>query len=271
MRKEPAPPPDAAAEPPHRPGLEAVFDVVHRLRAPDGCPWDREQTHLSLRPYLLEETYELLEALDAGDEDKTREELGDLLLQVAMHAEIAAGAGRFTAADVSERVAAKMVARHPHVFGDVSVADAEEVLRNWERGKATEAAAAGREAETTLDRVPRSLPALAWALNLQKRAARVGFNPGSAPEASASVVERAQALAAGAAAPEEALGDLLFAAVSLARHLRVNPEDSLRVAARRFKDRFDGLERAVRSGGGEIRDLDPGRLAGLWAERTDPS
>src|SRR5579864_1151637 len=107
---------------PYRPGIEALFDVVARLRAPDGCPWDREQTHESLRPYLLEETYELLEAIDAGDDAKMKEELGDVLLQVAMHAEIAAQEGRFDAAQVSEAVAAKMVKRHPHVFGDVSVA-----------------------------------------------------------------------------------------------------------------------------------------------------
>src|SRR5712664_324507 len=120
-------------------GIEALFEVVARLRAPDGCPWDREQTHESLRPYLLEETYELLEAIDSGDDTKMKEELGDLLLQVAMHAEIAAQEGRFDAAQVSEAAAAKMVARHPHVFGTTSVADADEVLRNWEHQKAHEA------------------------------------------------------------------------------------------------------------------------------------
>src|SRR3989475_6687517 len=119
-------------ERPYSPGIEAIFEVVARLRAPGGCPWDREQTHESLRPYLLEETYELLEAIDSGDDPKIKEELGDLLLQVAMHAEIAAQEGRFSAADVSEGVAAKMVTRHPHVFGNTEVADAEDVLRNWE-------------------------------------------------------------------------------------------------------------------------------------------
>src|SRR4030081_1515268 len=128
-------------EPPERPfspGIAAVFEVVARLRAPGGCPWDREQTHESLRPYLLEETYELLEAIDSGDDDKIKEELGDVLLQVAMHAEIAAEQRRFDAAQVSEAVAAKMVARHPHVFGDVSVANADEVLRNWEDAEGDE-------------------------------------------------------------------------------------------------------------------------------------
>src|SRR5665213_2830188 len=125
------------------PGVNAIFDVVARLRAPDGCPWDREQTHESLRPYLLEETYELLEAIDSGDDAKIMEELGDLLLQVAMHAEIAASESRFDAA--------KMVARHPHVFGSTKVANADDVLRNWEYQKAHEARKAGREEESVVD------------------------------------------------------------------------------------------------------------------------
>src|SRR4030088_1965573 len=162
-------------EKPYSPGIAAIFEVVARLRAPGGCPWDREQTHESLRPYLLEETYELLEAIDSGDDAKLKEELGDLLLQVAMHAEIASEDGRFNAAEVSEAVAAKMVSRHPHVFGSTSVADAEEVLRNWEHQKAHEARKAGKE-ESVVDRVTATLPALAWALGLQKRAARVGFD-----------------------------------------------------------------------------------------------
>src|ERR1700682_2526000 len=164
-----------ANEKPYSPGITAIFEVVARLRAPGGCPWDREQTHESLRPYLLEETYELLEAIDAGDDAKIMEELGDLLLQVAMHAEIAAEQSRFDATQVSEAVAAKMVARHPHVFGTTSVADADEVLRNWEHQKLSEARKAGRD-DSVVDRVPASLPALAWALGLQKRAARVGFD-----------------------------------------------------------------------------------------------
>src|SRR2546421_2171400 len=129
----------AVSEKPYPPGLPALFEVVRRLRAPDGCPWDREQTHATLRPYLLEETYELLEAIDSGDDAKMMEELGDLLLQVAMHAEIAAEEGRFDVKQVSQAVAAKMVKRHPHVFGDVSVANADEVLRNWEHQKMHEA------------------------------------------------------------------------------------------------------------------------------------
>src|SRR5207248_1543080 len=150
-----------------------------------------EQTHESLRPYLLEEAYELLEAIDQRHEDaELKEELGDVLLQVAMHAAIAEEHGRFDAAAVSEAAAAKMVARHPHVFGDEEVADAEAVLRNWERRKAEDAARAGRAAETPLDRVPPSLPALAWTYNMQKRAARVGFDLDTADSAADAIAAR---------------------------------------------------------------------------------
>jgi tetrapyrrole methylase family protein/MazG family protein len=253
---------------PYSPGIAAIFEVVARLRAPGGCPWDREQTHESLRPYLLEETYELLGAIDAGDDAKIKEELGDLLLQVAMHAEIAAQAGRFTPADVSEGVAAKMVARHPHVFGDVSVADADEVLRNWEHAKGREAEAGGRENESVVDRVPSALPALAWALGLQKRAARVGFDFASPIAAAENVAEEARELAA-AEDPQrtfEEMGDLLFAVVSLARRLKVNPEDALRVAGERFRKHFAETEASLRRDGLSFRDIEPDELERRWGE-----
>ena len=252
---------------PYSPGIGAIFEVVARLRAPDGCPWDREQTHESLRPYLLEETYELLEAIDSGDDAKMKEELGDLLLQVAMHAEIAAGDARFDAAQVSEAVAAKMVARHPHVFGSTSVADAEEVLRNWEHQKAHEARKAGKE-ESVVDRVPATLPALAWALGLQKRAARVGFDYTSANEAAESIAEEARELATAVDAQEvfAEMGDLLFAVVSLARRLKVNPEDALRVAGQRFRERFAKAEASLREEGKTFRDLDAEQLLLRWEE-----
>jgi tetrapyrrole methylase family protein/MazG family protein len=245
----------AVSEQPYRPGLAAIFEVVQRLRAPNGCPWDREQTHESLRPYLLEETYELLEAIDSGDQEKMLEELGDVLLQVAMHAEIAAQEGRFDAAQVSEKAAAKMVVRHPHVFGDVEAKDADEVLRNWEGQKAAEAERAGRGPESVLDRVPHTLPALAWALQLQKRAARVGFEtePNGADERLS----------------EEELGRRLFELVDLARRSRVNPEDALRVAGRRFKARFDALQAELRTRGTSLRDLDDAEVAQLWAATAE--
>src|SRR5438105_5883525 len=255
-------------ERPFSPGVNAIFEVVARLRAPDGCPWDREQTHESLRPYLLEETYELLEAIDTGDDAKMKEELGDLLLQVAMHAEIASQERRFDAAQVSEAAAAKMVARHPHVFGDVSVASSDEVLRNWEHNKEREARKAGREDESVVDRVPSTLPALAWTLGLQKRAARVGFEYATATDSAEAVAEEARELAE-AKDPDAAfdeLGDLLFAVVSLSRRLKVNPEDALRVAGQRFRKRFAAMESQVVSEGKSFRDLDSAELAKRWDE-----
>ena len=254
-------------EKPYSDGIAAIFEVVHRLRAPGGCPWDREQTHESLRPYLLEETYELLEAIDSGDDAKMMEELGDLLLQVAMHAEIAAEEGRFDTAQVSEAVAAKMVKRHPHVFGDRSVANAEEVLRNWEHQKMDESRKAGSE-ESVVDRVPSTLPALAWALGLQKRAARVGFDFPSPAAAAESVAEEARELAEVSDHDRafEEMGDLLFAIVSLARSLKVNPEDALRVAGQRFRRRFAAAESSLRREGKKFSDLEADELVRRWEE-----
>jgi tetrapyrrole methylase family protein/MazG family protein len=261
--------PDRSSPRPYPDGVGAIFEVARRLRAPDGCPWDREQTHESLRPYLLEEAYELLEAIDRHlDDAKVMEELGDVLLQVAMHAAIAEEEGRFDAARVSEAAAAKMVARHPHVFGKEQVADAEEVLRNWERRKAEEAAHSGRADETPLDRVPITLPALAWTYNMQKRAARVGFDFESPPGAAEAVAEEARELAAsaepGSKAAFDEIGDLLFAVVGLARKLKVSPEDALRAAGQRFRDRFATMDRAMRERGASYRDLDRAELAAMW-------
>lgn len=258
-----------ATEMPFRPGLAAVFDIVRRLRAPDGCPWDREQTHESLRQYLLEETYEVLEAIDLNDDGKLKEELGDLLLQVAMHAQIAEQDGRFDAAAVSEQVALKMVSRHPHVFGDTSVHDAEDVLRNWEAQKMTEAAAAGRASESPLDRVPRALPALAWTLGLQKRAARVGFDIADSAASARAVAGEAAQVAASLAGGEadgafDEIGDLLFAIVSLSRKVKVNPEDALRVAGRRFVERYKALEQELAAGGRTFRDLSSAEIEAAW-------
>lgn len=252
MRPQSAPVSDSSK--PYPPGLPALFEVVRRLRAPDGCPWDKEQTHRSLRPYLLEETYELLEAIDAGDDVKLREELGDVLLQVAMHAEIAAQENRFDIAEVSEEEAAKMVARHPHVFGDREAATAEEVLRHWERDKIRQAEREGRATESVLDRVPATLPALAWTLNLQKRAARVGLDYEDQPR---ELLDDAG---------EEEIGDLLFALVNVARKRKVNPEDALRAAGRRFVARFKALEALARERGVKLGDLDGAALEALWAE-----
>jgi len=258
---------EASAGRPFSPGVAAIFEVVARLRAPGGCPWDREQTHESLRPYLLEETYELLEAIDMADDAKMMEELGDVLLQVAMHAEIAAESGRFDSARVSEAVAAKMVKRHPHVFGTTTVADADEVLRNWEHQKQREARRAGSE-ESVVDRVPPALPALAWTLALQKRAARVGFDYASPLAAAEAVGEEARELASATDANVsfDELGDLLFAVVALARKLHVNPEDALRVAGQRFRRRFAAMEKSLRKEGLGFQDVDSQELLVRWEQ-----
>jgi len=259
---------EPVSEQPYPPGLAAVFEVVRRLRAPDGCPWDKEQTHESLRPYLLEETYELLEAIDSGDESKLREELGDVLLQVAMHAQIAADKGRFDAAAISEQEAAKMVARHPHVFGDREVSDAEDVLRNWERDKLAHAAQHGQARQSPVDKVPPTLPALAWSLGVQKRAARVGFDYGDAESALAGVAEEARELAAAGTEEEffREFGDLLFALVSVARKRKVNPEDALRSAGQRFVRRFKAMEAVAEQRGLDLGHLDEAALEALWAD-----
>jgi MazG family protein len=263
---------EVAAERPYPRGVAAVFEVVRRLRAPDGCPWDREQTHASLRPYLLEEAYEFLETVDRGEDDgKMCEELGDVLLQVAMHAAIAEEQGRFDAVQVSEGAAAKMVARHPHVFGDVQVSSAEEVLRNWEASKAAAAARAGNTDETVLDRVPATLPALAWTYNMQKRAARVGFETPAAGDPSSDPLEAVgEAARAFQAAPDEAaedaLGELLLLVVSLARERRVNPEDALRAAGHRYRDRFTRMDAALRERGRTYREASPDEIGAAWRD-----
>ena len=246
--------------------LREMLEVVEALRAPDGCPWDREQTHLSLRPYLLEETYELLEAIESGSADDISEELGDVLLQVLMHHAIAQEAGEFTIAEVAEHATAKMVHRHPHVFGDVEVAGADEVLSNWEGLKHKERRKQGRV--SALEGAPKSLPALAWALSIQKRAARVGFDWDSTEGVLDKVAEEARELAAEDSKDrqEEELGDLLFTLVNLARHLKVNPEDALRTSARRFYQRFEAMEGVARERGSDVRDLSPEELNGLWEE-----
>jgi tetrapyrrole methylase family protein / MazG family protein len=246
--------------------LREMLEVVEALRAPEGCPWDREQTHLSLRPYLLEETYELLEAIESGSADDISEELGDVLLQVFMHHAIAQEAGEFSIAEVAQRVTAKMVHRHPHVFGDVEVAGADEVLSNWEGLKQRESQKQGRI--SALEGAPRSLPALAWALSIQKRAARVGFDWKEVESVLEKVGEEAAELAAenGKARQEEELGDLLFALVNLSRHLRLNPEDALRSSARRFYQRFEQMEESARMQGSDVRQMTPEELDRLWEE-----
>jgi len=239
--------------------------VIARLRAPDGCPWDRQQTHASLKRYLLEETYEALEAIDAGDAERLCDELGDVLLQIALHAQIAAEAGDFTERDVVDRITEKMIRRHPHVFGDVDVADADEVLRNWEAIKRGESP----ERQSLLDGVPASLPALLRASDLSRRAAKVGFDWPSLAEVWAKACEElaeleAELPAGDASRRAEELGDVLFTLVNVARWTEVDPEDALRQAAARFERRFREVERLAAAERHDLRALDLAALDALW-------
>ena len=224
----------------------ALLDLVRveeRLRGPDGCPWDREQSHASLARYAVEEVYELLEAIDADDPDAIREELGDVLLQVVFHAQIAADEQRFTIDDVARGIADKLVRRHPHVFADVAVADADEVMANWEELKAAEKP----ERTGVFDGVPAAQPAFGYALALQRRAARAGFDwdddDAAADQVHLELVELAEAR--DPAARQRALGDLLFSVVGLARRRGVDPEMALRGAARRFRGRVEAMLEAA--------------------------
>jgi tetrapyrrole methylase family protein/MazG family protein len=223
---------------------------MHRLRGPDGCPWDLEQTHASLGRHLLEEAHETLEAIDAGDPDRLRDELGDLLLQVVFHSEMARQEGAFDVDDVAEGIVRKLIRRHPHVFGDVEVGSAAEVLVNWERIKAEE-----RGEHPLDDEIPSSLPALARAAKVQRRAAGSGFDWRSFEGAVEKVREELAELEAEASSEgpperiEEELGDLLFAVAALGRRLDLDPETALRKATRRFGERFERMrEQAARDG-----------------------
>jgi len=241
--------------------IRQLVEVVRRLRSPQGCPWDREQTHASLRATLLEEAYEVLEAIDEQSMPKLREELGDVLLQVLMQSDIAAEAGDFTLGDVADAVREKLVRRHPHVFGSTVVSGSDEVVRNWEALKAAEY---GRE--SALDGVQRSLPALQWAWSLQRRAANVGFDWPDVDGALEKVREELEELreAPTVEAREAEFGDLLFSLVNVARKLGMNPEDALRGATGRFEARFRMMEQKARAEGRELKDLPIDEMDQYW-------
>jgi MazG family protein len=250
--------------------------VMANLRSPRGCPWDRRQTHRTLRPYLLEETYEALDAIDRGDLDALRGELGDVLFQVVFHAEVAAAEGRFDAADVIDDVTAKLIRRHPHVFtpGGRLLSRRprrrpEAVLEQWERIKAREQATAGA-LPGVLNGIPRALPALLRAHKIGKRVATVGFDW---PDATA-VVEKVEeelrelraALPEGPRRTAEELGDLLFAVANLARKLDVEPEAALGHANDKFTRRFEGVEHLLRRRGRDVHQATTDELEAAWTE-----
>jgi len=246
-----------------------LVEIMATLRGPTGCPWDREQTPDTLKPYLVEETYEVLEALEAKNLHDFKEELGDLLLQIVFHSQIMAEAGEFTIEDVAQAIGDKLVRRHPHVFGDIKVKNAEEVVQNWVKIKAQEKA--GKADRSVLAGVPHGAPALIQAQRLGEKASRVGFDWNSAQEVFHKVEEEVQELSAtlSNATPEHQeheLGDLLFALTSLARHLNIDAETALRKAGKRFSARFRHIEKKLDEQNQDIHHTSLARLEELWQE-----
>jgi tetrapyrrole methylase family protein/MazG family protein len=246
--------------------FDRLVAIMARLRGPGGCPWDAQQTHQSLRQYMLEEVYEVLEAVDEGDLERLGGELGDLLLQIVFHAQIANDEGRFDIADVCRKISDKLEYRHPHVFADTQVRDADEVLVNWEQLKNREAE--HRQRQSALDGVPRGLPALQQALELQKKAAKVGFDWPEVTGPLEKVGEEAgELLAASEQADVEAeFGDLLFALVNCARFMQVDPEAALREANTRFSRRFRHVESAAEAGDKPLAAMTLAEMDVLWEQ-----
>lgn len=250
------------------PGITRLLNVVSRLRGPRGCPWDREQTLDSLKQYLIEESYEVLDAIDSRDRDRHKEELGDLLLQVLLQSQIRKEQGHFAFDDVAHALADKLIRRHPHVFGRnrIRVADSRQVLSNWEKIKANEKQDPDR---SILDGVPRHLPALLKAQRIQSKVGRVGFDWKRARDVEAKVREEMRelrkAMARGRPDPvREEAGDLLFALVNLYRHRHIRAEEALEAANAKFVRRFKEVERRVRRQGRKLQECTLGEMDALW-------
>ena len=248
--------------------FEELCMIMKRLRGPGGCPWDAEQTHASLTRYLLEETYEVIEAIEAKSPEHLKEELGDLLLQPVFHAAIAEEAGTFTMADIIRTLCDKLIRRHPHVFGDMHIADSAAQIENWEQIKKAEK---GAERASALSGVPPHLPALLKALKITEKAARVGFDWEHVDQVMAKVMEELhefeEAMSAGDNEQMEAeLGDLLFAIVNLGRFLSINPEEALRKTIARFQKRFQYVEDSLRSQGQQMDVTPLEEMDRLWEE-----
>ena len=249
--------------------FERLTQIMAKLRQQGGCPWDQQQSHRSLRPYLLEEAYEVIEALDCGDAEALRSELGDLLLQIVFHAQIAAENGQFNIEDVARSINEKLVHRHPHVFGDVQVADASEVVVNWEKLKSEERD--NSQPASALDGIPPGLPALQRATKAQQKASRVGFDWDDASGPMAKIGEELAELqeafeSEDSQATERELGDLLFAICNLARFLRMDSESALREAVSRFETRFAAMEQAACEQGKCITEMNLDELEELWQQ-----
>ncbi len=251
--------------------FEALVRIMERLRGEGGCPWDREQTRQSLKPFLIEEAYEVVEAIDEENPHQLMEELGDLLFQVIFHAQVAAEYGEFTIGHVLAATTDKMVRRHPHVFSDGTASTAREVLERWEELKREERDAVAASPTSALDGVPRKLPGLLRAQRLQEKASRVGFDWPEVSGVMAKVDEEFAELNAAIKrdSPEQVeleLGDLLFSLVNLARFLNLNAEEALRESITRFTTRFQHVERTVEGRGRRLRDVSIEEMEKLWEE-----
>ena len=242
-----------------------LLRIMEILRAPDGCMWDREQDHQSIRRNFIEETYEVCEAIDEQDPEHLKEELGDVLLQVVFHTEMEKEKGVFDIGDVADGICKKLIYRHPHIFGTVEVGSSEEILRNWDELKRKEK---HQETDTSaLESVAKSLPGLIRAEKLQKEAAKVGFdweNAQGALEKVEEELDEVKRAVAGDGDPEEEIGDLLFAAVNVARHLKVDPERAMEKTCNKFVRRFAEMERQARQENKALSDLSLTELDTLW-------
>lgn len=254
--------------------FEAFVALIARLRAPGGCPWDREQTHETVKPMTIEEAYEVAQAIDEGDDRELAAELGDLLLQVVFHARMAEDRGAFAIRDVIESVSRKMIRRHPHVFADDTAASSGEVLRNWEALKAEERASKGvKPTESMLDSVGKGLPAILEAFQMTTKVSRVGFDWKDAAAAAAKLDEETAELKQALASPagdadavREEVGDLLFATVNVARLLGVDPESALKASNRKFRRRFAHVETGLAARGRTPAQSDLEEMDALWNE-----
>lgn len=255
--------------------FERLAQIIARLRAPDGCPWDREQTHVTLRTHLLEEACETMDAIDGGDDAHLCEELGDLLMQPVLHAQIAEEESRFDIVDVIEGISNKLVRRHPHVFGEVTVADSGEVLTNWEAIKKAEKEQKGQTQNSILSGVPNTLPSLMQALEVSKKAVKVGFEwpdmAGVLAKLHEEIAELEEEIALSNSKDEtarqritEELGDVLFTVVNIARWHKINPELALRDTVTRFRGRFEKMEDTARQQGLNLEKLTPQQWDELW-------